>query len=131
MSLIRQAVKSVTSIIKLGWFRRIATVVLLMVIVNTVLSIRIRNGIRSLAADPNNATDSEVFRYVGPSTRAAIDSVAQKDYKISVRPFDWFGESLSVTHTAFLTAEDEKIGIRIRAIPFRGGFDIVGFYTAH
>jgi hypothetical protein len=129
LSLICQAVKSVTSIIKRRWFRRITTVAFLIVIVNTLLSIRIRNGIRSLVADPINAADSEVFRWVGPSTRAAIHSVTQEDYKISVRPFDWFGESLSVTHTAFLTAQDKKIGIRVRAIPFRGGFDIVGYYT--
>ena len=123
--------KHYASMIKRRWFRTTATVVLLLVMLNTLLSMRIRNGIRSIADDPDNATESEVFRSVGPSTRAIIDSVAQKNYKISVRPFDWFGESLTVTHTAFLTTEDQKIGIRIRAIPFRGGFDIVGYYTVH
>ena len=123
--------KSLASIITSRRFLTIAAVTLLIIIVNTALSMRIRNGIRSIADDPDNATESEVFRSVGPSTRAIIDSVAQKNYKISVLPFDWFGESLTVTHTAFLTTEDQKIGIRIRAIPFRGGFDIVGYYTVH
>ena len=119
----------VTSIFKRGWFWAFGIPVFLIVVVNTFVSIRIRSGIRSIASAPAETTDSAVFRWVGPSTRAAIHSVAQSDYKISVRPFDWLGESISVTHTAFLTSQGQKIGIRIRAIPFRDGFDIVGFYT--
>jgi hypothetical protein len=99
---------------------------------NFWLSAKLKAGLRDIAAGSGlGQAGSKEFAKVGPATAEAVRKISSQSYSITVFPFDWLGESLAVTHTAFLESAAGKIGVRVRFDPFSGKFLIVGFYTVH
>jgi hypothetical protein len=98
---------------------------------NFWLSTKIKSGLRGIAVGGSGLgqVGTNEFVQVGPASAEAVRKICSQPYSITVYPFDWLGESLAVTHTAFLESAAGKIGVRVRFDLLSGKFHLVGFYT--
>lgn len=123
--------KKPRTIFSTRWMRIVFIFALALIATNAWLSHQIKSGIRDLAGEIQKSEDprSDTFYWVGRSTASSIKEVTKGNYSISVWPFNWFGSSQFVTHTAFIKSSEKEIGIRIRFNPMDGFFHVVGYYT--